>query len=117
MSDIAIRVENLSKLYKIGKAQTILDFGFQILDYPPTCNPKSQIQNRRGAILGMRKTEIDRQFDEIVAFAENLSWAKPKDREVHGHAGETLLQRYVRAPGLRRGRPSGAGNIHQWEVK
>jgi len=70
MSDIAIRVENLSKLYKIGKARTILDFGLPILDCPLTRNPKSEIQNRRGAILGMRKTEIERKFDEIVAFAE-----------------------------------------------
>ncbi len=30
--------------------------------------------------------------------------------EVHRHTGEALLQRHVRAPGLCRGRPPGAGD-------
>ena len=50
-----------------------------------------------GAILGMRRAEIDRQFDEIVAFAE--VGAVPR------HPGQALLDRHVRAAGLRRRRP------------
>ena len=33
-----------------------------------------------------------------------------RDRAVSGHAGQALLQRHVRPAGLRRGRPSGAGD-------
>ena len=43
-----------------------------------------------GAILGMRRAEIRRKFDEIVSFR--------RAREVHRHAGEALLERDVRAP-------------------
>jgi len=43
MSDLAIRVENLSKQYKIGKAHTILDSRFRILDCILTRNRKSEI--------------------------------------------------------------------------
>ena len=55
-----------------------------------------------GAILGMRKAEIDRKLDEIVAFSEV--------GQVHRHAGEALLERHVRAARLRGGRPPGAGD-------
>ncbi|RME47458.1 MAG: ABC transporter ATP-binding protein, partial [Chloroflexi bacterium] len=157
MSDIAIRVEHLSKRYRIGQLHrphdtlrdSIADFGLRIADWlSRRANPKSKIQNSKsddtiwalrdvsfevkrgevvgiigrngagkstllkilsriteptsgraeihgrvgsllevgtgfhpeltgreniylnGAILGMRKREIDRKFDEIVAFAE-----------------------------------------------
>ena len=55
-----------------------------------------------GAILGMSRGEIDRKFEEIVAFSgiERLS----------GHAGEALQQRHVRAARIRRGGPPGAGD-------
>lgn len=155
MSDIAVRVENLSKLYHIGAAQkrhdtlrdAIADFRLQIADWGPF-NGRSKIENRKsgntiwalkdvsfevrrgdvvgiigrngagkstllkilsriteptkgraiidgrvgsllevgtgfhpeltgreniylnGAILGMKRAEIERRFDEIVAFAE-----------------------------------------------
>ena len=48
----------------------------------------------------MRKAEIDRKFDEIVAFAEVGT--------VHRHAGEALFERHVRAAGLRGRGPPGA---------
>ncbi len=46
-----------------------------------------------GAILGMRRAEIARRFDEMVAFAER--------RTFHRHARQTLLQRHVLAAGVR----------------
>jgi len=49
MTDIAIRVENLSKLYKIGKARTILDFGLQI----DSLNPKPRIANLKSVRLAL----------------------------------------------------------------
>ena len=55
-----------------------------------------------GCILGMRRAEIRRQFDEIVAFC--------RGREIPRHAGQALFQRHVHAPGVRRGRASGSGN-------
>ena len=55
-----------------------------------------------GAILGMRKTEIDRKFDEIVCFCG--------DWQVSGHSGEALFQRYVRASRILGGGPPGAGD-------
>ena len=55
-----------------------------------------------GAILGMRKAEIDRKFDEIVAFSEVEKFLDTP--------GQALLQRDVCAPGLRGGRASGAGD-------
>ena len=45
----------------------------------------------------MTRKEIDRQFDAIVEFAGR--------RAVPRHAGQALLERDVRAAGLRRGRP------------
>ncbi len=55
-----------------------------------------------GAILGMKKAEIDRKFDEIVAFAEVEKFL---DTPV-----KRYLQRHVRAAGLRRGGAPGAGD-------
>ena len=55
-----------------------------------------------GAILGMRRAEIERNFDEIVAFAEVETFI------------DTPVKHYssgmYRPACLRRGRPSGAGN-------
>ena len=45
-----------------------------------------------GAILGMLRAEIRRKFDAIVDFAEVGA--------VHRHAGEALLERDVRPPGV-----------------
>ena len=45
-----------------------------------------------GAILGMKRAEITRKFDDIVAFAEV--------GEVHRHAGEALFERDVSAARL-----------------
>jgi len=59
-----------------------------------------------GAILGMTRREIARKFDEIVAFAET----EPVPR----HAGETLLQRHVRAPGVCRRSPPGSRKSSSW---
>ena len=56
-----------------------------------------------GAILGMKKAEIDRKFDEIVGFAEIEKFIR--------HACEALLYRHVCSAGLRRGRSSGAGDL------
>ena len=51
-----------------------------------------------GAILGMRRREIARKFDEIVAFAEVDA--------LHRHAREALLERHADAAGVcRRGAP------------
>ena len=58
-----------------------------------------------GAILGMRKAEIDRKLDEIVAFSEV--------EQVPRYAGEALFERHVRAAGLCGGRPPGAGDPHR----
>ncbi len=55
-----------------------------------------------GAILGMRRAEIDRKFDEIVAFAEIEKFLDtPVKHYSSGH---------VRAAGLRRRRPPRAGD-------
>ncbi len=48
-----------------------------------------------GAMLGMRRAEMDRKFDEIVAFAEWWDRSTPR---------ETLFERNVHAAGVR-GRP------------
>jgi energy-coupling factor transporter ATP-binding protein EcfA2 len=53
-----------------------------------------------GAILGMRRSEIARQFDEIVAFAE----------VENRYTCEALLQWHVPAPGICCGSAPGAGN-------
>jgi lipopolysaccharide transport system ATP-binding protein len=55
-----------------------------------------------GAILGMKRAEIDRKFDEIVAFAEI---EKFMDTPVKHYSSGM-----VRAPGLCRGCPPGAGD-------
>ncbi len=55
-----------------------------------------------GAILGMHKAEIDRKFDEIVAFAETEKFL---DTPVKRYSSGM----YVRA-GLCGGGASGAGN-------
>ena len=49
-----------------------------------------------GAILGMKRADIKRRFDEIVSFAEI--------EKVYRHAGKALFERNVFAAGVRRGR-------------
>jgi|GEM_PF-1735105 len=110
MTDIAIRVDHLSKLYHIGRTQqrhdTLRDaltsvFGrqFSVVSrqlHPSTENCELKTENSQlttddslllgqdprehplrvnGATLrvGMRPTEIERKFDEIVAFAETCT--------------------------------------------
>ena len=58
-----------------------------------------------GAILGMSRLEIRRKFDEIVELC--------RDRALSGHAGQTLQQRNVRAPRVRRGCASRARDPHR----
>ena len=53
-----------------------------------------------GAILGMRRAEIDRKFDEIVDFAGV--------RALPRHAGQALLVGHARAPRVRGGGASRA---------
>ncbi len=55
-----------------------------------------------GAILGMRRAEITRKFDEIVALR--------RGRSVPRHARQALLERHVHAPGVRGGRAPRAGD-------
>ena len=59
-----------------------------------------------GAILGMLRSEIQRKFDAIVAFAE----LEP----VHRHARQALLERDVRPAGVfRRGAPRSGDSDHR----
>ena len=58
-----------------------------------------------GAILGMRRAEIKRKFDEIVEFAGV--------EHVHRHACQALLERDVRASRLRRRGSPRAGDPHR----
>ena len=55
-----------------------------------------------GVILGMRKEEIDRKFDENCGFLGSGG--------IFGHSGETLLLRHASAAWLFRGGPPGAGD-------
>ena len=55
-----------------------------------------------GSVLGMARKEIDRKFDEIVAFR--------RVRTVPGHAGEALFQWHVCSAGVRGRGPSGTRN-------
>ena len=58
-----------------------------------------------GAILGMSKKEIDRQVRRDRGLR--------RGREVPGHPHQALLLGHVPAPGVRRGRPPGAGDPHR----
>ena len=93
MTDIAIRVENLSKMYGIGRARQRHDTLLKILTriVEPTggsfdlygrvgsplevgtgCHPEPTGREDvylDEAILGMRKTEIEREFDAILEFS------------------------------------------------
>jgi len=83
MSDIAIRVENLSKLYRIGAAQkrhdtlrdAISDFRFQISDFASRSaravlrlNHKSEIENHKSedTIWALRNVSFEVQRGEVV---------------------------------------------------
>ena len=55
----------------------------------------------QGAIMGMKRAEIARKFDEIVEFAGR--------RRVHRHAGQALLVGHERAPRIRHRGASGPG--------
>ena len=75
-----------------GRLASLLEVG---TGFHPELTGRENI-SLNGAILGMKRAEIERKFDEIVAFAEIEKF---------------LDQRDVRAPGLRRGGPSGTGDF------
>jgi lipopolysaccharide transport system ATP-binding protein len=99
MGDLAIRLESLSKLYRIGprlRYRTLRDSS--VVGRLAVLRRRSAVVRRRssrrprssvivgtgfhpeltgreniylnGAMLGMKKAELERKFDEIVAFAE-----------------------------------------------
>ena len=63
MSDIAIKVENISKRYRIGRVGSLLEVG---TGFHPELTGRENIY-LNGAILGMRKAEIVRKFNGIIA--------------------------------------------------
>ena len=81
-----------------GRVGTLLEVGTGF--HPELTGRENIFLN--GAILGMKRREIMRKFDEIVEFAGV--------ERVPRHAGQALLQRHVRAAGVRRGRAPRAGD-------
>jgi lipopolysaccharide transport system ATP-binding protein len=75
-----------------GRVGSLLEVG---TGFHPELSGRENIY-LNGAILGMKKTEIDQKFDEIIAFAEI--------EKVSGHAGKALLQRDVHSLSVRRRR-------------
>ena len=81
MSDIAIRVENLSKQYEIDSAKRrhdtlrdLLAYGLKTVFSRNGAHRQRKLTGREniylnGAILGMKKAEIDRNFDAIIPAA------------------------------------------------
>src|ERR671938_557077 len=64
---VAIRAENIAKEYRIsGRVGSLLEVGTGF--HPELSGRENTYLN--GAILGMKKAEIKRKFDEIVSFAE-----------------------------------------------
>jgi lipopolysaccharide transport system ATP-binding protein len=87
LSRITKPTEGYVKIY--GRVGSLLEVG---TGFHPELTGRENIY-LNGAILGMKKAEINRKFDEIVAFAE---------------VEQTLQHRDVHPSGFRRGGPSGA---------
>ena len=81
-----------------GRVASLLEVG---TGFHPELTGRENIY-LNGAILGMTRLEIERKFDEIVAFAEVEKFL---DTPVKHYS-----QRHVRAAGLRRGGASRAGD-------
>ena len=81
-----------------GRVASLLEVG---TGFHPELTGRENIY-LNGAILGMTRAGDQAQVRRDRGLC--------RDREVPGHAGEALLQRHVRAPGLCRGRPPGAGD-------
>jgi len=102
MTDIAIRVENLSKRYKIGKAQqhhTILDFRLAILDYVPARNRKSAIQNLKSGDVSfeVKRDEVvgiigrnDAGKSTLLKILSRIAEPTSGHAEIHGRVGSLL---------------------------
>ena len=84
-----------------GRVASLLEVG---TGFHPELTGRENIY-LNGAILGMHRHEIKRKFDEIVDFSGIET--------VPRYARQALLQRHVRPPGLRRGRPPGSRNPHR----
>src|SRR5437667_3442726 len=104
MSDIAIRVENLSKQYEIDSAKrghdTLRDLladGLKTVFLRNGAHRQRKLTGREniylnGAILGMKKAEIDRNFDAIIPAAPTplrrlyAYWATVNYRECYEYS-------------------------------
>ena len=104
MSDIAIRVENLSKQYEIDSAKrghdTLRDLladGLKTVFSRNGAHRQRKLTEREniylnGAILGMKKAEIDRNFDAIIPAAPTplrrfyAYWATVNYRECYEYS-------------------------------
>ncbi len=81
-----------------GRVASLLEVG---TGFHPELTGRENIY-MNGAILGMKRAEIKRKFDQIVAFAEIEQFLDT--------AGQALFLRHVRSAGVRGGGAPGAGD-------